>query len=444
MFIPLGPVSASYSREYPYWIEIVSGNGNTTGRLITTDIEGNMYLIGSTYYGTEILFIVYNKSGDVLHKRRVTGGSNINFISGVALDGLGNIYISGTKNGNSGGGYRPVIYKLGTDGTYKWAKTVYTSPGSYEYGTGIAVDSVGSPYLHIQGNSNTGTTIKYDTSGDIQWQKTTDSCGYDFKGGLAIDNSDNVIIASGDIGSQKASIITVDSSGQLVEKLVLNHTTGNQFSEASGIKIDSSGSRYITTTRFVDVGGGDYQYSLITAKYSSGSGSASWVKALGLPGRYLYTYQGALDLDSEGNIYSLSYTATGTPSYSVLAKYDTDGQLLWKRTISSSGNNLRALALNASTDGVVYITGYVTYAGTNRMLNMGVPIDGTKTGTYSVGDVAISYSDATSVTTPTMTYGATGPQSATISTSSLSASEELYATSYGPSSAPTSRPRLDL
>jgi uncharacterized delta-60 repeat protein len=138
----------------------------------TVDGLGNLYVTGFSI-GTmwDCLTIKYNSDGDTLWTRRYNGpANNQDGAYGCAVDSLNNIYVVGFSNNGTTDDY--LIIKYNPDGDALWTRR-YDGPDSdYDYAESCAVDGLGN--LYVTGESSNGVnwdclTIKYNTDGDTLW-----------------------------------------------------------------------------------------------------------------------------------------------------------------------------------------------------------------------------------------------------------------------------------
>ncbi len=171
------------------WTQELGTPNSDVGRDITTDSSGNIYVTGYTYGGldgnTNIgendLFVVkYNSSG-VKQWTRQLGTSSHEIGNGISADSVGNIYVTGSTDGNldgnisAGGSLNGDIYvvKYNSDGIKQWTQQFGSPPSEYSYGIDIDSNSniyvTGHTWGGLDGNTNAGATdifvIKYNSSG---------------------------------------------------------------------------------------------------------------------------------------------------------------------------------------------------------------------------------------------------------------------------------------
>jgi len=240
-----------------------SGSGDSFARGVAVDDSGNVYVTGqrssSDYYT-----IKYNSAGGFVWGQPYnSGGSDVG--EGIAVDSGGYVYVTGTANNN----YHTI--KHWPSGGTVWAKTY--NGGSTDNARAIAIDDSGNVY--VTGGSNNGTvnnyyTIKYDSDGDEIWNATYNSPYNSVAEGIAVDSFGNVYVTGYDyvgVGSDYSWLtIKYDSDGNVVWNKT--YESGNWYDAPQAIAIDDLGNVYATGTRGTQSsGGGAVMY---TAKYYGG------------------------------------------------------------------------------------------------------------------------------------------------------------------------------
>jgi hypothetical protein len=126
---------------------------------------------------------------------------------GIAVDGSGNVYVTGETEGGldgnpSAGGYDIFVVKYDSAGVKQWVRQLGT--GGWDVGIGIAVDGSGNVYVTgwtqggLDGNPSAGGydifVVKYDSAGVKQWVRQLGTGGWDVGYGIAVDGSGNVYV----------------------------------------------------------------------------------------------------------------------------------------------------------------------------------------------------------------------------------------------------------
>jgi uncharacterized delta-60 repeat protein len=182
------------------WSDRRSGGGG--GRAVVLDGAGNAYVAGTGLgaSGTsDYLVVKYDAAGDTVWLREYDGpaGGDDN-ARAAALDGFGNLFVTGESEGIvSGFGYATLKYL--PDGGLDWAVR-YDSPYGPGWATGLAVDPLGNVY--VTGRSCGETTVRdfvtimYDSQGNQQWLARYDHPGGDSDRawGIGLDAEANVYV----------------------------------------------------------------------------------------------------------------------------------------------------------------------------------------------------------------------------------------------------------
>ncbi|AFY85156.1 DUF4347 domain-containing protein [Oscillatoria acuminata] len=149
----------------PEWIEQF---GTTTGDYsdgITVDSTGNLYITGSTEGNlggtnagyTDAWVVKYDSSG-IQQWVQQLGSTLDDLPTGITVDSAGNVYVTGYSYGNLGGihaGYEDAwIAKYDSSGTQQWVQQLGTT--SSDRSDGITVDSAGHLYITGSTEGNLG------------------------------------------------------------------------------------------------------------------------------------------------------------------------------------------------------------------------------------------------------------------------------------------------
>jgi hypothetical protein len=322
---------------------------------------------------------------------------------GIAIDGGGNIYVTGFSNdcwppsnppyycmGHSGGVSDIVIMKLGSSGNLQWRKFYGSGNGSIgETGYGIAVDSNdnvyvtgyslgswGSPTRAHSGNRDI-VVIKLDSSGVYQWHTFLGSGYNDIGYGIAIDGSDNVYVTGSSSATWGTPLNTYNGGDDIVilrlnssnGSLVWHAFIGTETSDVgTAVATDSSGNIYITgysdacwgpTADLCHSHNGGYDIFVLKLNSEGdyqwrkffGSASDDFGAAIAVSGSYVY-------------VTGHSSAAWGSPLHGykgnddivILKLHNEDGDLLWHTFYGSATHDYGyGIALDAV--GNIYVTG---------------------------------------------------------------------------------------
>lgn len=343
------------------WARGAGGTGNDEGFSIAIDSQGNQYVTGTfestVSFGSHIL--TSNGNYDIFVAKLdpdgnwlwvvQAGGTGPDWGGGVAVDGAGNAYVTGSYRGTvSFGSYTLTAYvnyndmfvaKLNTNGTWLWA--VSAGGGFYDQGNKIAVDGWGNAYMAVQSDSETitfgsctltrfgpGTDIyvaKLDPYGNWLWAVQAGGTADDIGHGIALDGSGNawvtgIFCLAASFGSHTLTtnsggdifVAKLDPSGNWLWAAQAGGTVGDR---GYGIALDGSGNAYVTG------------YFNRTASFGSHSLSVS-----------------------------------GYDSDIFVAKLDPSGNWLWAvRAGGTKPDEGYCIALDGS--GIAYVTGYYRETG---------------------------------------------------------------------------------
>jgi hypothetical protein len=359
----------------------IGGTGSEFSNAIAIDNSGNAYITGNTtstnydttagafqtiygggLQGGDVFVTKLNSMGTALIFSTYIGGSNDDLGRAIAVDDLGNVYITGETTSNDydttqgafqttfGGGYYDVfVSKLNSTGT----ALIYSTylGGSYmDGGNSIAIDASGNAYITGWTNSSDFDTTSgafqttYAGGGDFFVTKLNSSgtsliystyiggSSYDEGFGIAIDSIGNAYITgrttSTDYDITSGAFQTTYGGGTYdVFVTKLNSTAtgliystyigGSSYDEGYSIAIDGSGNAYIagsTESNDFDVtpgafqttkGGGTYDSDIFVTKLNSTGTTLVYSTYIGgNSGDYAY----AISLDNFGNAYIIGNT----------------------------------------------------------------------------------------------------------------------------------------
>lgn len=262
------------------WVKRYNGSGNNDdyGNSIQIDNSGNCYVtcaVSGTTSDLDFVTIKYDASGSQGWVATYNGpGNGEDFPSSNAIDGNGNIYVTGYSMGSSTDMDYCTI-KYSSSGQQQWVQR-YDGPDGYDESFNVIVDNSGNVY--VTGNSSgigTGDdycTIKYDNSGQEMWVARYDGGGgvsNDYCNWVAVDPTGNVYVTGivGDsTGPKNCATIGYNSAGAQ-QWLVTYNGPGNEFDSGNALAVDNAGNVYVT-------GGSDNASNtdFITIRYSSAIG----------------------------------------------------------------------------------------------------------------------------------------------------------------------------
>ncbi|QSJ19021.1 SBBP repeat-containing protein [Nostoc sp. UHCC 0702] len=217
----------------------LGGDSDDVGYGIAVDQAGNAYVTGytystdfsiknafdSTFDGNQEAFLTkVNATGNTILYSTYLGGSGDDLGSGIAVDGAGNVYLTGQTNSNNFptknafdstvGGYDAFVTKLNSNvsGTASLVYSTYLGGSDYELGYSIAVDKSGNAYV-------VGSTASQDFPTKNAFDSTLGS------------NSD-------------AFVTKLNTTGQNL--IYSSYLGGDSSDEGYGIAVHQAGNAYVT------------------------------------------------------------------------------------------------------------------------------------------------------------------------------------------------------
>ncbi|MEW5876153.1 MAG: hypothetical protein AB1752_13355 [Candidatus Zixiibacteriota bacterium] len=259
------------------------GSQNDSAWAMAMDGAGNILVTGMSYSpgsGYDYLTIKYNPSGDTIWTRRYNGtGSTLDGAEAIHVDGSDNVYVTGRSNG-IGTFTDYLTIKYNSSGVMQWNRR-YNGPGNvHDKGVAVATDASANVIVTGRSWSNTvrddAATLKYDASGTLLWERRFNGAADndDYANALAIDPFDNIIVvgAGHDTNSVNLDILAIkyDPSGNILWQRWVDNIY-NQDDIGYGVDLDTASSVYIVGHSWLA------SRDLTTIKYSAG-GDLRWVK----------------------------------------------------------------------------------------------------------------------------------------------------------------------
>jgi hypothetical protein len=356
------------------WVRTYNGPGDTADyvRGLAIDGSGNVYVTGASVgSGTDYDYatIKYHPDGDTAWVRRYNGPGDVpDRASAIAVDDSSNVYVTGYSY-DSVTDYDYATIKYCPNGDTAWIRR-YNGPGDYsDVAHDIAVDDSGNVYVtgHSSGSGTSYdyATIKYYPNGDTAWVRRYNGPenGWDFAHVITSDGSGNVYVTGRSDGSGTEidyATIKYNPNGDTAWVRRYNGPADST-DRADAIAVDGSGNVYVTGYSYGS--GTDRDYA--TVKYDQ-SGNELWVRRYDGPANSS-DGASAIAVDGSGNAY-----VTGS-SYDILTHHDCTtikyypyGDTAWVRRYNGpadSSDAASAIAVDGS--GNVYVTGYSWSDGTS-------------------------------------------------------------------------------
>jgi uncharacterized delta-60 repeat protein len=303
-------------------------------RDIAVASSGNVYVTGSGQYNssgtdTDMLTVKYNSAGafqwDEFFSTDVSSPSELDEAFRIVLDGSENVHITGVSAGvTATNNLDYLTIKYNSAGTQQW-RMRYNYNGNFDTPTDIALDGSGNVYVTGTGYFNAlqdanYLTVKYNSSGAQQWVRTYNGEGsdYDKATSMVLDATGNVYITGRSVGATSAEDVytmSYDPSGNVL--WADRYTTSGSYYE-EGTDIDISGTDLFVTGYSYDPASNN---DFLTIRFTAATGAIQWSTRFNGPSNNT-DRAFAIDLDGAGNIYvSGQSNGTGTGADYSTIKY---------------------------------------------------------------------------------------------------------------------------
>jgi hypothetical protein len=362
------------------WIRQFGTSGHDFSLSMASDSLGNAYVngyttgsLGGPNSGANDAYLTKFNSSGVLQWTKQFGTSEEDYTQGVTVDGSGNIVLAGFTfgdlDGTNAGGYDAIAAKFDSAGNLQWTRQL----GSVndDFASGAAADSLGNVYLSGStdgnlGGPNSGSSdsfvAKYSPAGNLLWIKQQGSSADEAATNLTVDSGGNIFAAGNtfgnladmSVGGRDGYVTRYDAAGNLVWSKQFG-TSANE--NVLGASADDFGNVYITGQTFGNWGGPNAGSSdIFVVKYDL-AGNQQWVRQLGTT---------RLDISCDviandfGDVFISGWTADSPPSDGgrdvFVSKLDATGNWIWTKHIGSAANE-EGWGIAANADGSVYVSG---------------------------------------------------------------------------------------
>ncbi len=368
----------------PLWTNTFTGaaSGYSTPNALAVDTNGNVFVTGYSDdvdgIDSDLATVAYSGAGVPLWTNLYhdEGASYLGAV-GVAVDGPGNVFVTGSTSNGTNQDYTTIKYS--NAGAPLWINHYAGPGGTYDIAAALAVDTNGNVFVtgysaDDNGNANFAT-LAYSGAGLPLWTNLYPGGDGTFPTAtaMAVDSSGSVFVT----GNSDNSFVTIKYSGAGVSLWTrgYNDLLGNSIDNAVAVIVDGAGSVFVTGSS-IGIGG---SYDFATIKYSS-AGVALWTN------RYNGPANGSdvpfvMVADSSGNIIVAGYSWSGTNFDYLTIKYSGAGVAIWTNRYNGPGNSDDyAEAMAVDTNDNVFVTGSSIGSGvgydyaTIKYSSAGVPL----------------------------------------------------------------------
>ncbi len=400
------------------WAESIGGLGLDVGRAVTTDEDGNVFVVGNftggthiadtflTGYGSMEAFVAkFTSEGDFLWARVISGPLE-DMARGVVTDYEGNAYVvghftdtvtfavtpTGTIAAKSAGGqdvfvvkYSPngqLMWKLTGGGTgndtatdidqYRWSGKLYVS-GGFENRA-----SFGTATILSNGLSD-AFLLKMDMGGNAHWIRNGGGLEHDIAASVAVGNGEAIYI-TGDFYDQaqfgQSQLQAMGSSDMFLAKFTEDGTLqwvrtngGTSVDVATSVGTDLNGKVFVAgyyqgTTFFQTFSATAIDYNDVFVSKFDADGNCEWLSSAGS-----WNLDNCLGMavDWDGSTYltgffenemfaqNISFEGNGYDIF--ILKYNPDGTIRYGRNAGAASSDF-GTAICLGPDQSLYITGY--------------------------------------------------------------------------------------
>ena len=414
-----GATSALAGPPYHVWSQRFGGASDDQGQGVSVDASGNVLVTGRfrgtvnfggsdlTSIGSYDIFVAKYDPAGVHQWSQSFGGTLDDIGNGVAVDGSGNVLVTGAfqdtvnfgdSDLTSAGGIDIFVAKYDAAGVHQWSQRFGST--SADVGYNVAVDGSGNVLVtgFFQGTANFGGSdltsaggidifvAKYDAAGVHQWSQSFGGTLAEAGNGVAVDGSGNVLVTGAFQGTVNFGGSDLTSAGDRDIFVARYNSAGvHQWSQRFGstlddrgfaVALDGSGSALVTGAfeGTVNLGGSDLTSAggrdIFVAKYNA-AGVHQWSQRFG---NWDDNIGYDVVVDESGNVVVTGFFAgtvnfggsdlTGEGQDMFVAKYNSAGVHQWSQDSINANTFPVGHAVAVDGSGNVVVTGLFLGSGT--------------------------------------------------------------------------------
>lgn len=334
------------------WFKTYDSGTNDAAHAIAADASGNVYVGGSSKNGTYYDFrtLKYDSEGTIIWDKAYDSSNN-DEVLGLVVSSAGDVYVTGASVCLDSSVNCIRLIKYDASGNIVLNKELM----SHAYAYDIASDASGNLYIagrKVNATSADIALIKTDADGDILWSKIYDSGNNEQAHGVAVDDAGSVYVAGftkpeGAGASSDFLTLKFDTNGNLQWNKTYDSGSDDGI-YGHGVAVDLQGDVYVAGYTMVAAPAGEYAI----VKYDS-DGNVLWTKTNASDNT---NPTASIATNGSGSVYLLG-THLSTDNYDfMIAKYDSKGILVWD-TLFDSGGNDYGYDICLGNDGSIYATG---------------------------------------------------------------------------------------
>ena len=410
-------INSSWVNSYEIESESIESAVDDCGNIYTTGFTG------STYNG-DILTQKYSSSGYLYWSKTYNGAGNGNDKGiQIKLDDDGNVFVAGNTTGLTNG-KDLVLIKYLSDGQREWVRT-YDTLNHTEQIVDMEIDNSGNSIIlasnEVQGEYKNAKILKYNTNGDIQWNREFEPESNTNAKDIVINDSDDIFIASdwaedypilygalhkfnssgsqlfeiyeasisfqklvigsngnvyisgiaGDVNSNSVNMVTIKYNTSGVRQWI-NYLDGGLSLNDYPISMIISNGGQLVITGIISASDNFFDRQILTAKYNS-DGVLQWFQRYQSP-IFLANYSRDVTSDTSGNIYVTGYCSNNSlDDYIITMKYNSSGTSLNINFFGAASGNDAGNSVNTDNNGNVLVTGHSSNSGSRSTVIKYIP-----------------------------------------------------------------------
>jgi Fibronectin type III domain/Beta-propeller repeat/PQQ-like domain len=345
---------------------------------VTVDAAGNVYAAGFIHDGVmfaqnyDYLVVKFGPDGAQRWAHRYNGPGNVyDFARAIAVDGAGNVYVTGFSHG-TGYGYDWATLKLSPTGTLLWERRL-SGPANESDDRASELALLPGGDLVVAGVTQTGgeqfpdndvELVAYDPQGTVVWQRrwSDTAISHEFVFDLDVDGSGRIAITGTTQENTSPYVPPLpltqryDGGGTLLQTI---RTDGG-----SSVDVDGAGNFFVA---------GSFVSSPSTVAKFSAAGARVWSTPLTF-GDFEFLSMPVVAADAAGAV-TVAGTLRDTSTHNdhfLTIRYAADGRELWRHRFAGEADagqrdQVADLAIDAAGAALVTGTswnGYISIGGT--------------------------------------------------------------------------------
>jgi len=146
--------------------------GPSQAEALAVDGVGNVYVTGwqSQNNDIDVVTLKYGPEGDLLWERRYNSPGGNNQPNDIQLDAEGNLYVAGASWVTEQEDFDLLLLKYDPAGNLLWDRTLDNGDGQLDSGYALSIDAAGNAVVAGYTEPN-AYLVKYSTNGDLLWDR---------------------------------------------------------------------------------------------------------------------------------------------------------------------------------------------------------------------------------------------------------------------------------